>query len=392
MSYIRGNFQRALDNAAAMNEAAMAGVNNKFLLKEIKAKKKEQKFEMYLTNLSITGGKSFTDTINLLNGFKSKEALQFAEGLATYKTIEDLSRNFNKHRKRLGDVIFDQAQVIGKGIGPGELWIAWLVEGARVSGGGESFDITVDNDANSKPDLYEVKSYIGDNSPFRLGNAGAASKFQWLKDMRALAATTETIVSIKGLEVSQPELFAAAQLVNSRAEKSSSADFARGEISKTLLSTMVEFIKVAQAAVETRTSGYDIIEIKSTQAGMPNKTYHIEPASASDIANSSFKVIGEIDTKDLQSETVLFRELVKNKYVREGVAGLIRDINAGIAQVEQKYKGIKFLVFRTGGMNISSDLMKVEVSDPNDLASVYGGAKAAVFHVSGAILRVREKV
>ena len=181
MSYIRGNFQRALDNAAAMNEAAMAGVNNKFLLKEIKAKKKEQKFEMYLTNLSITGGKSFTDTINLLNGFKSKEALQFAEGLATYKTIEDLSRNFNKHRKRLGDVIFDQAQVIGKGIGPGELWIAWLVEGARVSGGGESFDITVDNDANSKPDLYEVKSYIGDNSPFRLGNAGAASKFQWLK-------------------------------------------------------------------------------------------------------------------------------------------------------------------------------------------------------------------
>ena len=190
--------------------------------------------------------------------------------------------------------------------------------------------------------------------------------------MRALAATTETIVSIKALEASQPELFAAAKLVNSRAEKSSSADFARGEISKTLLGTMVDFIKVAQAAVETRKSGYDIIEIKSTQAGMPNKTYHIEPASASDIASSSFKVIGEIDTKDLQSETVLFRELVKNKYVREGAAGLVKDINAGIAQVEQKYKGIKFLVFRTGGMNISSDLMKVEVSNPDDLASVYG--------------------
>lgn len=387
MTFIRGNFQRALDNAAAMNEAAMAGVNNKFLLKEIKGAKKEQQFEKYLTNLSITGGKSFTDTIDLLNGFKANEAKEFAKGLATYRTIEALSDNFNKHKKGLGDVIFDQAQVIGKGIGPGELWIAWLVEGARVSGGGESFDITVNN-----KEKYEVKSYIGDNAPFRLGNAGAASKFQWLKDMRALAATTETIVSIKALEASQPELFAAAKLVNSRAEKSSSADFARGEISKTLLGTMVDFIKVAQAAVETRKSGYDIIEIKSTQAGMPNKTYHIEPASASDIASSSFKVIGEIDTKDLQSETVLFRELVKNKYVREGAAGLVKDINAGIAQVEQKYKGIKFLVFRTGGMNISSDLMKVEVSNPDDLASVYGGAKAAVFHVSGAILRVREKV
>jgi hypothetical protein len=370
-----------------MNEATMAGVNNKFLLKEIKAEKKEQQFEKYLDNLSITGGKSFTDTINLLNGFKSGEAKEFAKGLALYKTIEALSGNFNKHRKGLGDVIFDQAQVIGKGIGPGELWISWLVEGARVSGGGESFDITV----NDK-EKYEVKSYIGDNAPFRLGNAGAASKFQWLKHMRALATTTETIVSIKGLEASQPELFTAAKLVNSRAEKSSSADFARGEISKTLLGTMVDFIKVAQAAVESRKSGYDIIEIKSTQAGMPNKTYHIEPASASDIANSSFKVIGEIDTKDLQSETVLFRELVKNKYVREGVAGLVKDINVGITQVEQKYKGIKFLVFRTGGMNISSDLMKVELSNPDDLASVYGGAKAAVFHVSGAILRVREQI
>ena len=387
MTFIRGNFQRALDNANAMNEATMAGVNNKFLLKEIKAEKKEQQFEKYLDNLSITGGKSFTDTINLLNGFKSGEAKEFAKGLALYKTIEALSGNFNKHRKGLGDVIFDQAQVIGKGIGPGELWIAWLVEGARVSGGGESFDITV----NDK-EKYEVKSYIGDNAPFRLGNAGAASKFQWLKHMRALATTTETIVSIKGLEASQPELFTAAKLVNSRAEKSSSADFARGEISKTLLGTMVDFIKVAQAAVESRKSGYDIIEIKSTQAGMPNKTYHIEPASASDIANSSFKVIGEIDTKDLQSETVLFRELVKNKYVREGVAGLVKDINDGITQVEQKYKGIKFLVFRTGGMNISSDLMKVELSNPDDLASVYGGAKAAVFHVSGAILRVREQI
>ena len=387
MNNLRVDFQRALDNMGAINEATNAGINNKFLLKEIKAENKEEQFEKYITNLLTTGGKSYTDTIKLLNNFKAPEAKEFAKGLATYKTIEALSSNFNKHRNGLGDVIFDQAQVIGKGIGPGELWIAWLVEGARVSGGGESFDITV----NDK-DKYEVKSYIGDNSPFRLGNAGAASKFVWLRHMRALATTTETIVSIKGLEDSQPELFKAAALVNSRADKSSSADFARGEISKTLLSSMVEFIKVAQATVESRKSGYDIIEIKSTQSGMPNKTYHIEPATETDIANSSFKVIGEIDATDLQSEIVLFRELVKNVYVRDGVPGLIRDINVGITQVEEKYKGIKFLVFRTEGMNISSTLMKVEVSDPDDLASVYGGAKDAVFNVSGALLRVREQV
>lgn len=387
MDYIRGNFQRALNNAARIQEAASYGINNEFVIKEIKKSNKEVQFEKYLTNLSQTGGKSFTDTIDLINGFKAKEAVEFAKGLSKYKTIEALAGKFSSEKTGLGEVIFDEAQQIGKGIGPGELWIAWLVEGARVSGGGESFDITVNN-----KDKYEVKSYIGDNAPFRLGNAGAASKFQWLKDMQALAATTEKIVQIPTLEQQNPDLWAAAMEVNSRADKSSAADFARGEVSKSLIQSMLEFMKVAQAAVQERESGYDIIEVKSTQAGKPNKTFAIKPASDDQIKLGSFEIIDEINPKDLQSETVLFRELVKNKYVREGAAGLMNDINAGIAQVEQKYKGIKFLVFRTGVMNISTSLMKMDVSDPYQLADQYGGAKAAVINMSGAILRVREQV
>ena len=387
MSYIRGNFQRALDNAARLQEAASYGVNNQFVLKEIKKEKKEKQFEIYLGNLSQTGGKSFTDTIDFLNGLKSGEAKEFAKGLAKYKTIEALAGNFASEKKGLGNVIFDEAQQIGKGIGPGELWISWLVEDARVSGGSESFDILVGG-----KNKYEVKSYIGDNAPFRLGNAGAASKFQWLKDMQSLAATTEKIVKIPTLEQQNPELWAAAVQVNSRADKSSAADYARGEISKTLMGSMLNFMKVAQAAVEERQSGYDIIEVKSTQAGKPNKTFAIKPATDQQISAGSFEIIDEINPKDLQSETVLFRELVKNKYVREGAAGLMRDINAGIAQVEQKYKGIKFAVFRTGGLNISSSLMKMDVSDPYTLDQQYGGAKAAIINVSGAILRVREQV
>ena len=71
MTFIRGNFQRALDNAARLQEAASYGVNNQFILKEIKSAKKEKQFEIYLGNLSQTGGKSFTDTIDFLNGLKA---------------------------------------------------------------------------------------------------------------------------------------------------------------------------------------------------------------------------------------------------------------------------------------------------------------------------------
>lgn len=382
---IRARFASALDKNM-LNESVNLGIDNEVLLQEIKSIGKESQFELYLNNLSITGGKSFSDTVKLLNGFKSKDAKEFATNLAKYKSIEDLASNFTKHKSGLGDVIFDEARSIGKGIGPGELWIAWLVEGARVSGGGESFDITVNN-----KEKYEVKSYIGDNSPFRLGNAGAASKFEWLRHMGSLAAATETITSTPSLEKAYSKLFKAAVNVNSRSGKSSSADFARGEISKTLLTSMLAFIKVAKEATESRKSGYDIIEVKSTQAGLPNKTYNIEPATDSQIASGSFKIIGEINTNDLNSETILFRELVKNKYVREGAAGLVKDINTGIEQVETKYKGIKFLVFRKGKMNITSNLVKVKLSDPYDLPSVYGDAESAVFNMSGALLRVREE-
>ena len=203
MTFIRGNFQRALDNAARLQEAASYGVNNQFDTKRnSNLQRKKSRFEIYLGNLSQTGGKSFTDTIDFLNGLKASEAKEFAKGLAKYKTIEALAGNFASEKKGLGNVIFDEAQQIGKGIGPGELWISWLVEDAKVSGGSESFDILVRG-----KNKYEVKSYIGDNAPFRLGNAGAASKFQWLKDMQALAATTEKIVKIPTLECNKTQSY-----------------------------------------------------------------------------------------------------------------------------------------------------------------------------------------
>lgn len=367
-----------------VNEAAKHGVNNNTLISEIAKVKKNKEFDSYLNNLSITGGKSQTDTIALLNGLNASDSKVFAQGLAKYKTVEALQPNFQSElsSSALSTKIFDEKSNIGKGIGPGELWLSWLVNGVRVSGGGESFDVTHNEKAR-----YEVKSYTDSGAPFRLGNAGAASKFDWLKKLRHLAEISEEIVKRPSLEKTHPELFQVAKDFNSRGEKSPSADFARGEVSKELFGYAIEFIKVANQVSSTRTTGYDIIEIKSTSPGLPNKSYVIEPASDSDISSGKFKLKAEINMADIQNEEALFRMLVKHTYVREGVKALKDDINTGISGVESKYKGIKFIVFRKGAMNISTNLVKVT---NDDIVSQYGAGQDAVFGMSGAILRVRE--
>lgn len=380
---IRTKFEVAWNQ---VNEAKMHGVKNKNLISEISNQSKQVQFESYLNNLSKTGGKSYTDTIALLNKLNTSDSKVFAEGLAKYNNIEDLQPNFQSEMTAtaLSTKIFDEKQNIGKGIGPGELWLAWLVDGVRVSGGGESFDVTHNENAR-----YEVKSYTGDNAPFRLGNAGAASKFDWLKKLRHLAEVSEEIIKRPSLEKSHPELFEVAKNFNSRAEKSPSADFARGEVSKALLGFAVDFINISNKVISERKTGYDIIEVKSTSPGLPNKSYVIEPATDADLKSGKFTIKSEINMADIQNEEALFRMLVKNMYVRDGLGQLVTDINKGISAVENKYKGIKFLVFRKGKMNISSKLMKIETED---IASVYGGGLDAVFNMSGAILRVREDI
>jgi hypothetical protein len=273
------------------------------------------------------------------------------------------------------------------GIGQGELWIAWLVSGARVSGGGESFDIT-----HNESSQYEVKTYMDSASPFRLGNAGAASKFLWLRTLRHVAEITEEIVKIPSIKSIHSDIFDAAVEVNSRAEKSASGDFSRGEVSKELMKSTLNFIDVVKGVLDNRTTGYDLIDIKSTSPGFPNVTLLIEPATPADIQAGKFKVIKQIDMTDVSGEEALFRMLTRNEYLRNGVTSLIRDINVGISEVESKYNKMTFLVFRKGAMNLASKLVKVTGTTSADVVTQYGSAADSVFSMSGALLRVREAV
>jgi hypothetical protein len=378
---VRTNFEAFIDR---INEAAQFGITNNKLT--VAVAPKQAAFDAFLTNLTKTGGAPYADMLKILNKLSGKDIDVFVEGLGKYATIEALGNNFSKE---LSSSPFSNSlfTMDAKGIGQGELWIAWLVSGARVSGGGESFDIT-----HNESSQYEVKTYMDSASPFRLGNAGAASQFAWLRTLRSVAEITEEIVKIPSIKSIHADIFNAAVEVNSRAEKSASGDFSRGEVSKELMKSTLNFIDVVKGVLDNRTTGYDLIDIKSTSPGFPNVTLLIEPTTPADIQAGKFKVIKQIDTTDVSGEESLFRMLSRNEYLRTGVSAVIRDINIGISGVETKYNKMTFLVFRKGAMNLSSKLVKVTGSTSADLIAQYGSAADSVFSMSGALLRVREAV
>lgn len=379
---IRTKFELGLQQ---LNESKVAnGISNAKLTAAIAPK--QEAFDLFLANLTKTGGAPYADTLKLLNKLSGKDIDNFVEGLGKYPTIEALGLNFSKEltSSPFSNSLFTMD---AKGIGQGELWIAWLVSGARVSGGGESFDIT-----HNESKQYEVKTYMDTASPFRLGNAGAASRFEWLRKLRHVAEISEEIVKIPSIKNIHAEIFDAAVGMNSRAEKTPAGDFSRGEVSKELMKSTLNFIDVVNGVLNNRTTGYDLIDIKSTSPGFPNVTLLIEPASPADIQAGKFKVIKQVNMSDVSGEEALFRMLTKNEYLRSGVTTLIRDINIGISEVETKYNKMTFLVFRKDAMNLSSKLVKVSGSTSADVIAQYGSAADSVFSMSGALLRVREAV
>lgn len=379
---IRTKFELGLQQ---LNESKVAnGISNAKLNAAVAPK--QEAFDLFLANLTKTGGAPYADTLKLLNKLSGKDIDNFVEGLGKYPTIEALALNFSKEltSSPFSNSLFTMD---AKGIGQGELWIAWLVSGARVSGGGESFDIT-----HNESKQYEVKTYMDTASPFRLGNAGAASRFEWLRKLRHVAEISEEIVKIPSIKNIHAEIFDAAVGMNSRAEKTPAGDFSRGEVSKELMKSTLNFIDVVNGVLNNRTTGYDLIDIKSTSPGFPNVTLLIEPASPADIQAGKFKVIKQVNMSDVSGEEALFRMLTKNEYLRSGVITLIRDINIGISEVETKYNKMTFLVFRKGAMNLSPKLVKVTGNTSADVIAQYGSAADSVFSMSGAFLRVREAV
>jgi hypothetical protein len=322
---------------------------------------------------------------------------EFIDRIGTYNSIEELQANYHLEMedKMSRDVFIIQP----KGLGMGEVWIAWLVKDVIINGGGESFDI-LSNGAKYEAKAYnffphyktkklQLQKYEG---VWRLGNAGAMSNFKFMQHLIHVVDVAHELL-VNDIDASKsPALQLAIENIKEIEKLSPKygmiGDFARGEISKEKMRLIIEVIDLLHKHVSEFKSDYDIVTFASSTPGNPNMSFLIESTSEESIAKGEFTVIKPVDLADISNPISLKRMLVKSNYIREGITEMIKDINNDICKVEDKYDDVSFIIFRKSGMYISSDLNKIKGNTLQDLKDAVG----MVFNVSSASVRVREKV
>ena len=347
--------------------------------------------EDLLYRIPHTAGLKLTEELNRLS---ADELEYFISKIGCYTSMEEVQQNYKDEIENpTSQKIF---LLDMKGIGAGEIWCAWLIEGAVISGGGESYDLTVGKD------LYEIKAYnffphyktkekrlYKYSGPWRLGNAGAMTNFTFVEH---LLYNAELAHRVMDTNIDHPDVVKMKNLIQRIENQSKShgmvGDFARGEVSGKKMKLMIEFINTANLYVNRNRTEYDIVTFGSTTPGNPDKSYVVKEMTADQLASGKFEIIREVDMRDHSDPVVFDRILSKSKYIREGVKAMIDDINLDLEGVEQKYSNIKFAVFRKSGINITNNLKKIENRTKKGLIESIGD----VFALSSASIRVKEAV
>ena len=329
-----------------------------------------------------------------LGNFSEIELDYFYSKIGTYDSMEQLQKNYHEE---ISNPISQKIFLFDlKGIGAGEIWCAWLIKNAIISGGGESYDLTVGDN------LYEIKAYnffphyktkekrlYKYNGPWRLGNAGAMTNFKFVDNLIKNAQIAHLVADT---EIEHPDVKKMKYLIDKIERKSETygmvGDFARGEVSQEKMKWMIEFINTANLYVNRNKTEYDIVNFGSTTPGNPNVTYVVKEMTADQLDSGKFEIIRQVDMNDHNDPVVFDRILSKSKYIREGVKSMIDDINDDITKVEEKYSGIQFVVFRKSGINITDTLKKIENRTKKGLLEAVG----EVFQLSSASVRVKEEV
>lgn len=329
-----------------------------------------------------------------LDNMSEEDRNWFLSKIGQYSSFKELQENY---QQEISDprsqkiFLFDV-----KGVGAGEIWCAWLLKDAKISGGSETFDITQGDlkyevkaynfGKHWKTKAWQLKKYTG---PWRLGNAGAMTNFSFVEN---LLYNAELAHRVKDTTLDHPDIKRMKKLIQNIEDHSKGhgmvGDFARGEVSQKKMRWMIEFIDTANSYVNRIHTEYDIVTFGSTTPGNPDIAYVIKESSPEEIATCSFEIIRPVDMYDFNDQVAFDRTLIKSKYIREGIESMIDDINNDLLKVEQKYSGVQFVVFRKDQINITKRLQKIKDRSKFGLLAVVGD----VFNLSSASIRVKEEI
>ncbi len=161
-------------------------IENTMLINAINQSGKTDQFKRFLRLLPV---EAENITLTFLNNCSAEQAEQFANLLYSQSDVSE--DNLNSIDFRSG-IAYDLFKLEPKGLGKGEIYLAALIEGARLNGSTVSFDMS----CNGK--FYEIKDYTGgagNAKSIRLGTKAAVTRFKFWDEIQT---TLKRIDQLRG--------------------------------------------------------------------------------------------------------------------------------------------------------------------------------------------------
>lgn len=305
----------------------------------IKANKTKQ-FESFITKLP--GGESEPAIQEFINRLTPGEYEDLVKMLYSKTSVEEITGS--EYDSGVASKLF---ALEPKGIGKAELFLAWVVANSKVSGGGKSFDLRVNNKK------YEVKDYRRSESKgIRLGTKGKVTRFVFWQEILKTLDTIDNLFATDGIQFIKDESTRdLLSQINSRSEFIS-----KGELNKTDISTFKTLYTKLNDISQSDAVGYTYVTFRGPNAEPVSFTIKEIPTS-----------LGKSVTLDLISRGVsesLIVQLRKLKYVRTPESFEI-DIQAAVDTAVDPE--IPFIVFRPKGPVITTSFELSSIS----MATIY---------------------
>jgi len=324
-------------NEELLKEATISDITNKALLDQVAAQNKQSEFEEFLSY--IPGGIPTEDLLSFLNSRTKADATEFITKLYSKKDIDSLSPS--DYASGVGKKLFE---VKPEGMGKGEFFIAWLIPGARNSGGGASFDVRVGNKK------YEVKDYRpNDSSGIRLGTKGKITRFKFWYHI------IDTINYIEAIEKIDPTFAILGAAGDQAKQIFAKNDFIKGGEfpgwANNLFQTFYE--NMHEDFTGDSSGGYTMVTFRG--ANTPPVSYSIEELAKIPDGKVTLKLTSDSMSPNENKIVVLANKL---KYVRNP-----KSMNVDLQDLVNELVGsLPFIVFRKTQINITTEFRYKTIS------------------------------
>ncbi|MFY7883358.1 MAG: hypothetical protein ACOVOV_00790 [Dolichospermum sp.] len=338
-------------NEAKINVESMQGEvdnpgsvhGNMALINALTKAKKIDDYKTFAKN--YPNGIPTTFILNYFASLNPKESVELAGYLYSKSAPKDLKADMYSNRNSVLGRLFDQKPT---GLGKGEALIAWLIRGAVIQGGTESYDVKIGKDT------FEVKDYSNGNSAIRAGVKSKVSNFEF---WREIGDTLSRIDKLTGYSAGKPKFdiskyFSAEMTTAANYLMGRRGTIMSGECNLTDFKNLNKFYEEANK-VENNLQGYTNVILRG-----PNS----KPIELSiDLLDPS-QVTGDTITFNIakgdQTGTYVLAELKRLKYVRNP-----KDLQVDMqTAVNQIHAGLVYIVFRKNTINITTDFVPAAVS------------------------------